>query len=218
MNGIHDMGGMHGFGRVEREIDEPVFHAPWEARLFALRHAMGAWGKWNIDGSRYAREIIPPEDYLRMSYYERWLAGLVTQMVDVGLVSAEEIRSARPARGTNNVTPALAPNAVERVLARSPALRDVPAQPRFRVGDTVITHNINPTGHTRLPRYARAKKGTVVRYHGVHVFPDTSAHGHGEQPQPLYCVRFDARELWGESASRRDGVHLDLWEAYLAAA
>ena len=119
MNGIHDMGGMHGFGPVEREVDEPVFHAAWEARLFAIRHAMGAWGKWNIDGSRYAREIIPPEAYLRMSYYERWLEGLVTQMIETGLVTADEVATARPASGTQRATPALAPNAVERVLSRS---------------------------------------------------------------------------------------------------
>ena len=215
MNGIHDMGGMHGFGPAEREANEPVFHAPWEARLFAIRHAMGAWGKWNIDGSRYAREIIPPLEYLRMSYYERWLAGLVTQMIDAGLVSEDEVRNARPAPGSSKMTPALAPSAVDRVLARSPSLRDVPAEPRFKLGDSVRTHNINPVGHTRLPRYARGKLGTVVRYHGVHVFPDTSAHGLGEQPQPLYGVRFEGTELWGETANRRDAVHLDLWESYL---
>jgi len=217
MNGIHDMGGMHGFGPAAREVDEPVFHAAWEARLFAIRHAMGAWGKWNIDGSRYSREIIAPEEYLRMSYYERWLAGLVTQMVEAGLVTEEEVRSGRPAAGTHKATPALAPNAVERVLARSPAMRDVPIAPRFRPGDAVRTCNLNPAGHTRLPRYARGKTGTIVRYHGVHVFPDTSAHGLGEQPQPLYCVRFEARTLWGESAGARESMHLDLWESYLEA-
>ena len=215
MNGIHDMGGMHGFGPVEREADEPVFHAPWEARLFAIRHAMGAWGKWNIDSSRYAREIIPPAQYLRMSYYERWLEGLVTQMIETGLVTADEAANARPAPGTPRATPALAPSAVERVLSRSPSLRDVPATPRYKPGDRVRTRNLNPTGHTRLPRYARAKIGTIVLYHGVHVFPDTSAHGLGEQPQPLYCARFTAKELWGEAADRPEAVHLDLWESYL---
>ena len=215
MNGIHDMGGMHGFGPVERELDEPVFHADWEARLFAIRHAMGAWGRWNIDGSRYAREIIPPAEYLRMSYYERWLAGLITQMIDVGLVTRDEVESARPTPGTAKATPALAPNAVERVLARSPSLRNVPASPRFKPGDRVSTHNMNPQGHTRLPRYARDKTGTIVRYHGAHVFPDTSAHGQGENPQPLYGVRFEGRELWGEGAGTREAVHLDLWESYL---
>ncbi|RPI45063.1 MAG: nitrile hydratase subunit beta [Betaproteobacteria bacterium] len=215
MNGIHDMGGMHGFGPVEREANEPVFHAGWEARLFAVRHAMGAWGKWNIDGSRYAREIIPPAEYLRMSYYERWLAGLITQMIEVGLVTREEVQNGHPSPGAKKATPALAPDAVDRVLARSPSLRDVPVSPRFKPGDRVRTHNMNPEGHTRLPRYARAKTGTVVRYHGAHVFPDTSAHGRGENPQPLYCVRFEGNELWGDAACAREAVHLDLWESYL---
>ena len=215
MNGIHDMGGMHGFGPAEREVDEPVFHADWEARLFAIRHAMGAWGKWNIDGSRYSREIIPPAEYLRMSYYERWLAGLITQMVEAGLVTRDEVLNGRPAPGAMKATPALKPESVDRVLARSPSLRNVPMAARFKRGEQVHTRNINPQGHTRLPRYARGKVGTIVRYHGVHVFPDTSAHGQGEHPQPLYCVRFEARELWGNAAGAREAVHLDLWESYL---
>ena len=129
MNGVHDMGGMHGFGPVEREADEPVFHAAWEARLFAIRHAMGAWGKWNIDASRYAREIIPPAEYLRMSYYEKWLDGLVTQMIDVGLVTREEVESGRATPGAAKATPPLRPSGVDKVLARSPSLRDTSPLP-----------------------------------------------------------------------------------------
>jgi nitrile hydratase len=215
MNGIHDMGGMHGFGPVTREDNEPVFHAPWEARLFAIRHAMGAWGRWNIDASRYAREIIPAREYLRMSYYERWHAGLVTQMIDTGLVTRQEIESGRAAPGAPTQTPPLRPQDADRVLARSPSLRAVEMPAAFGVGERVRTRNVNPTGHTRLPRYARGKLGVVVRLHGVHVFPDTSAHGGGEQPHHLYGVRFEARELWGEDAARGDAVHLDLWERYL---
>ena len=215
MNGVHDMGGMHGFGPVEREADEPVFHAPWEARLFAIRHAMGAWGKWNIDASRYAREIIPPAEYLRMSYYEKWLDGLVTQMIGAGLVTREEVETGRASPGAAKAKPPLAPGEVEKVLARSPSLRDVPVAAGFSKGDRVRTRNLNPVGHTRLPRYARSKTGTILRDHGVHVFPDTSAHGLGEEPQHLYLVRFEARELWGEAAGERAAVHLDLWESYL---
>jgi nitrile hydratase len=215
MNGIHDMGGMHGFGPIMREENEPVFHAPWEARLFAIRHAMGAWGRWNIDGSRYAREIIPPSGYLRMSYYERWLAGLVTQMVDTGLVTHEEIQTGRPTPGALRRTPPLRPQEADRVLARAPSLRPVEMLAAFAVGERVRARNIQPSGHTRLPRYARGKTGVVVRLHGVHVFPDTSAHGEGEQPHHLYGVRFEARELWGEGAADGDAVHLDLWERYL---
>lgn len=215
MNGIHDMGGMQGFGSVRPEADEPVFHHDWEARLFAIRHALGAWGRWNIDASRYARELIPPAEYLRMSYYERWLAGLLTQLVDVGLVTAEELRSGRPAAGSIPVTPALRPDGLQRLLAGAPAARDVARTPAFRVGDAVRARNVQPGGHTRLPRYVRGRQGTIQRVHGVHVFPDANAHGLGEQPQPLYGVRFAAEQLWGESAGARDAVHLDLWESYL---
>jgi nitrile hydratase beta subunit len=216
MNGVHDMGGMHGLGPIEHERDEPVFHAPWEARVLALTLAVGAWGKWSIDGGRHARELIPGPDYLRMSYYEKWLEGLIRNMTEAGLVSAEEIASGRPASGSAKATPPLKPEAVAGVLAKgTPYTREASAPQRFKPGDRVRTKNINPTGHTRLPRYARARLGTVARHHGVHVFPDTNAHLQGEQPQHLYSVRFAARELWGAEASPRDAVHLDLWESYL---
>jgi nitrile hydratase len=176
---------------------------------------MGAWGRWNIDASRYAREIIAPREYLRMSYYERRLDGLVTQMIDTGLVTREEIEAGRPAPGAARQTPALRPEQADRVLARSPSLRAVELPAAFAQGNRVRARNIQPQGHTRLPRYARGKTGVVVLLHGVHVFPDTSAHGKGEQPHHLYCVRFEARELWGENGAARDAVHLDLWERYL---
>jgi len=214
VNGIHDMGGMQCFGPVEREADEPVFHEAWEARLFAIRHALGAWGKWNIDASRYARELIPPADYLRMSYYERWLAGLLTQLVDVKLVTAEELARGARAAGAVKVEPALRTEGLPRLLAGSPTARNLDIPPAFRVGDHVRARNVQPLGHTRLPRYVRDKRGTIVRDHGIHVFPDTNAHGKGEQPQRLYSVRFDAVELW-EASAARDAVHLDLWESYL---
>lgn len=215
MNGIHDMGGMQCFGAIEREANEPVFHADWEARLFAIRHALGAWGKWNIDASRYARELIAPAEYLRMSYYERWLAGLLTQLVDVGLVTPDELASGKPAAGAAKAEPALRPGGLARLLAGSPAERDVDCPSAFRVGEAVRARNMQPAGHTRLPRYVRGKRGTVVRNHGVHVFPDTNAHGKGEQPQRLYCVRFESAQLWGTSSAAREAVYLDLWESYL---
>ena len=216
MNGIHDMGGMHGFGPIAYERDEPVFHAPWEARVLALNLAMGAWRKWNIDAGRHEIEIIPPAAYLRMSYYEKWLERLVTISIKCRLVTAAEVASGVPAA---KATPALHAAQVTPMLGRgAPANRDVPAAPRFKAGDSVRTRNFQPAGHTRLPRYARAKRGTIVRDHGVHVFPDTNAHFRGEEPQHLYGVRFAAAELWGEGASPRDFIHLDLWEAYLAPA
>ncbi len=215
MNGIHDMGGMHGMGPIELERDEPVFHERWEARVFAMARAMGAWRKWNIDASRYQRELIPAPEYLRMSYYEKWLAGLEQLLVSKGLVSSVELASGRVSAGASKSSPALPADKVPSLLARgSPADRQAGAGPRYAVGQRVRTRNINPYGHTRLPRYARAKQGTIDRIHGVFVFPDTNALFQGEHPQHLYSVRFTAHELWGESATTQDAVYIDLWESY----
>jgi nitrile hydratase len=217
MNGVHDMGGMHGLGPVAPEPDEPVFHARWEARVLALTLAVGAWGRWNIDASRFQRELIPGADYLRMSYYEKWITGLVELMVGAGLVTREEIEAGRPAPGSATAAPRLTADKVAPLLARGgPASRDVAALTRFKAGDAVRARNLNPTGHTRLPRYVRGRLGRIERDHGVHVFPDSNAAGHGEAPQRLYQVRFEARELWGpDAAAVRDAVYLDLWDCYL---
>jgi len=216
MNGVHDMGGMHGMGPIEYERDEPVFHARWEARALALMLAMGAWRKWNIDASRHSRELIPPADYLRMSYYEKWIEGLVELSIKAGLITRAEIESGRPAPGSAKATPPLTAAKVASTLSKGgPSSRDVAVAPRFQVGQRVRARNIHPAGHTRLPRYARGKVGAIDRDHGVHVFPDTNAHFLGEKPQHVYSVRFAARELWGEQASPRDAVYIDLWDDHL---
>ncbi len=216
MNGVHDMGGMHGLGPVAPEPDEPIFHARWEARALALTLAVGAWGRWTLDASRFEREMIPGPDYLRMSYDEKWIAGLRQLMLKHGLVTPEELSDGRPAPGSVRATPPLTADRVAGSLARGGSVeRAIDSAPKFAVGDRVRARNIHPTGHTRLPRYARGHLGEIVRRHGAHVFPDTNAHGAGEQPQHLYQVRFAARELWGEAASARDAVFLDLWEPYL---
>lgn len=215
MNGVHDMGGMHGFGPIEYEKDEPVFHAQWEARVLALNLAVAALGKCSIDYGRHTRERIPPADYLRMSYYEKWLEGLVTATVEIGLATPQEIASGRPARGSAKARPPSA-REIEEVLAKGTRFdRDVAVVPRFALGQRARARNIHPAGHTRLPCYARGKLGTVARDHGVYVFPDSNAHFQGERPQHLYSVRFAARELWGEQASPRDAVYLDLWDEHL---
>ena len=216
MNGVHDMGGMHGMGPIRPENEEPVFHARWEARVYAMVRAMGAWGRWNIDASRHQRELIPPADYLRMSYYEKWLAGLTELLVKRGLVSREELESGRASPATPKAQPALTPEKVPVVTAKgSPANRESHSTALFSAGDAVRTRNIHPEGHTRLPRYARAKRGSIDRIHGVHVFPDSNAAFRGENPQHLYSVRFAAREIWGERAAAQDAVYIDLWESYL---
>jgi len=216
MNSVHDMGGMHGMGRVPLERDEPVFHARWEARVFALNRAVGAWGKWNIDASRHLKEIIPPAEYLRIPYYERFLVGLTELLITSGLVTRAEVESGKPARGSKKARPPLTKGKVTQLVATGvPTSRNTPAAPRFQVGQTIRARNINPTGHTRLPRYARAKLGTIERDHGVFVFPDTNAHFLGENPQHVYSVRFAARELWGEQASPQDAVYVNLWDDHL---
>jgi nitrile hydratase len=216
MNGVHDMGGMHGMGPIQYESNEPVFHEPWEARVFALNRAVRAWGKWTTDASRHAVELIPAPEYLRMSYYEQRLHALIELMVKSGLVTRAEVESGQLAPGSPKAAPALIAGAVPGMVAKGkPASREVLVAPRFTVGERVRARNIHPTGHTRLPRYARGKLGTIHLDHGVHVFPDTNADSLDEKPQHLYSVWFAARELWGEQASGRDAVYLDLWDDYL---
>jgi nitrile hydratase beta subunit len=216
MNGVHDMGGQHGMGPVVHEPDEPVFHAGWEGRVYALTRAMRAWRRWNLDADRHALELLPPRDYFRMSYYERWLTRLEQHVVKYGFVTPEELESGRPAPGSGRETPALTLAMATAWPSRGlPSSRDASVRASFRVGQRVRARNIHPTGHTRLPRYARGKTGVVTRDHGVHAFPDTSAHALGEKRQHVYAVRFTARELWGDDASARDSVQLDLFEDYL---
>jgi nitrile hydratase len=224
MNGIHDFGGMQNFGAVVAEPNEPVFHADWERRVFAMTLAMGAWRRWNLDKSRSVREQMPPLEYLSSSYYEIWLYGLMRLLEETGLLDAEALRHVREAPesatavGRNGPTRegALRPQDVARVIGPSRGTRmDDPVPPRFDVGQAVITRNIHPIGHTRLPRYARGRRGIVDRDHGVFSFPDTNARGDGTRPQHVYSVRFEARELWGPSASARDRVYIDLWDDYL---
>jgi nitrile hydratase subunit beta len=216
VNGVHDMGGMHGMGPIQYEPNEPVFHAEWEGRTLAMALAAGAWRKWNLDAFRHQIEQIPASEYLRMSYYEKWFTAVTGLVLQSGLITPAELESGNPSPGSSKVEPALTPAQVPSMLrAGALAARDVQAAPRFHRGQPIRTCNINPPGHTRLPRYARAKHGTIEHDHGVYVFPDTTAHFAGEKPQHVYSVRFTARELWGEQASSRDSVHLDLWDDYL---
>jgi nitrile hydratase beta subunit len=216
MNGAHDMGGVHGFGAVEPEPNEPVFHAEWERRAFAITVAMGATGEWNIDMSRFARENRSPVDYLGKSYYELWLAGLEQLLAGRGLVSAEELAAGHARGSPRPVGQILAAADVDRVLSRGTAVAREPTAPaRFKPGDRVRARNMHPSGHTRLPRYVRGHVGTIERVRGCHVFPDSNAKGAGENPQWLYAVRFDGRELWGAEGDPKLKVSVDAWEPYL---
>lgn len=216
MNGAQDLGGMQGFGPVAPEPDEPVFHTEWERRVFALTVAMGFTGQWNIDISRHARETLDPAQYLSSSYYQIWLAGLQKLLLRNELVSRDELASGKVTDPAVELKSILAAPEVARMLGRGgPSQREVSSEPAFAIGATVRAKNMNPPGHTRLPRYARGRIGIIDRNHGAHVLPDANAHGQGEQPQWLYSVRFAAEELWGAPDPDGDAVFIDMWESYL---
>jgi nitrile hydratase beta subunit len=216
MNGIHDLGGLQDMGPVKHETDEPVFHAAWEGRVYGINSALRAAGKWNLDAWRHQIELLPPAEYLQMTYYERWLRINEELLLKHGLVTPSELATGAPDPGSAKTTPALTVAAAASRLGRGmPSSHDPNVTPRFKVGQHVRARNINPAGHTRLPRYARGKSGTIGRDHGVYTFPDTNAHFQGQKRQHVYSVRFSARELWGEPVSARDSVHLDLWDDYL---
>jgi nitrile hydratase len=235
MNGVHDMGGMHGFGKVEPEADEPVFHSPWEGRVLAMNRAMGWHRLWTIDAARFARETLPPAVYLASSYYRKWTLGLENQCLRSGLVSGDELAAGRaldPGKPLKALTAAEVPGTLSRgTFDRPPA-----APAKFAPGDRIRTRNVNPPGHTRLPRYARGRSGVIESIRGCHVFPDTAAGqagaGHVDTGQAatgesgggqdaeahwLYTVVFDGRELWGDGADTGLKVSIDAWEPYLEA-
>jgi nitrile hydratase len=215
MNGIHDMGGMHGMGPIEYTKDEMMFHAPWEGRVHAMVSAVRAADKLQL-GLRPPIENIPAADYLRMSYYERFLTSIIEGMVESDLVTRAEIENGRPDRASVGAPLAVSPEGALKALFAVPATRrNLPVAARFQTGQKVRARNINPVTHTRLPRYARGKPGTIERDHGVWVFADTVAYSLGEKPQHVYSVRFSARELWGEQAAPQDAVYLDLYDDYL---
>ena len=219
MNGGQDLGGAHGHGAVIAEPNEPVFHAEWEARTMALVRAMGAAGAFNIDTSRFYREALPPDVYLSSSYYKKWLLGLQDLLVDKGYVALEEVEKGcalketkAPPRGK------FTRDQVERILTRAKYSRPTQAPAKFKPGDRVRARNINPVTHTRLPRYVRGHVGVIELNHGCQVFPDSAATGAGENPQWLYTVVFDGRELWGADADPTVKVSIDAFEPYLEAA
>jgi nitrile hydratase len=219
MNGAHDLGGMHGLGPInpEPEAQEPVFHAAWERRIFGLALAAGFLGQWNIDKSRYARERQHPIDYLRHTYYENWLVGLEKLLLEAGLVTEAELATGKAvalADATIRQRVLQAENVTAVLAQGGPVSRETAAAPRFKPGDSVRAINRHPLGHTREPRYVRGHLGTIHTHHGAHIFPDRNATGSTEGHH-LYSVRFEATDLWGETATGRDAVYVDLWEDYL---
>jgi nitrile hydratase beta subunit len=215
MNGVHDMGGMHGFGKVAPEPNEPPFHADWEGRVLAMQRALRFTGAWNIDMSRFAQERLPAKVYLGASYYQRWALGLERNALEQGLIDADELAAGHALRPAKPVRRVMTKDLMGQAFTRGSFFRPTSAEARFKPGDRVRTKNINPPSHTRLPRYARGHVGLVEAVRGCHVFPDSVAAGGGENPQWLYTVVFDGRELWGESAEPTLKVSVEAFEPYL---
>lgn len=215
MDGIHDLGGMDGFGPVEAEPDEPVFHASWEERTFAMTRATMLLGAWTIDSVRDAGERIPPATYLNISYYERWLANLVSNVVAHGFVGEDELAVGHALRPGALAPRSITEESLSGAMTRPLFTRDTDRPARFHPGDWVRARNIHPTTHTRLPGYIRGHLGVVELVHGCHVFPDALLLGQGEDPQWLYTARFSGTELWGEEGDLALSVSVDVFEPYL---
>lgn len=220
MDGIHDLGGKPGYGRVDRTGENEVFHDRWEALVFAMARAGAMADAWrNVDRFRHAIERIDPTAYLEHGYYGRWLGGIETLLIEAGIVTREEITAKARDLGAKAgdliaARPNPDPDAKGPKPSASGCARHIDREPLFRVGDEVVTSPESQAGHTRLPAYARGKKGRVELFHGGWVYPDSNAHGLGEDPQYLYTVRFDSETLWMSSGF---SVTLDLFEPYLHA-
>jgi nitrile hydratase subunit beta len=216
VNGGQDLGGTIGHGSVAPEPNEPVFHAKWEKRAFALTLAMAMPGAWNIDMSRFARENRDPAEYLSMSYYQLWFAALEAMLKERDLVNDDEIVVGHALNPPKSVKRVLSPGDVAKTLHRGgPTERETNTKPAFKPGDKVRAKTIDPLTHTRLPRYVRGHVGAIERVIGCHVFPDSNASGAGENPHWLYTVRFDGPELWGKGSDPYVKVSVDAWEPYL---
>jgi nitrile hydratase len=216
MDGVHDMGGMDGFGKVEPEANEPVFHNELEGRVLAMNRIIGTLGIWNIDVGRYGIEVLPPHVYLSSSYYKKWFLRLEKLLVEKGFVDADEVAAGRKLHQAKPLASAPFTQAqVEQVTKRGDYGRAPSAPALFKPGDRVRAKNIHPKSHTRLPRYVRGHAGVVERLHGAHVFPDAAVAKGIEEPQWLYTVCFDGRDLWGPESDPALTVSIDAFEPYL---
>jgi nitrile hydratase len=205
VDGVHDLGGIDGFGPADHSPDEPYFAEPWERRAFRL--TIGSLGPLGANGGsfRHSIERMDPAHYLASSYYEHWLTAAATLAVEAGVVTTDELEDRAGGRFP-----------ISRPDRGSARADEVPkTDPRFAIGDRVRVREWHPLGHTRAPRYVQGKRGEVVRVDGAHNVPDIEAHGGGHVLDPTYSVRFTSHELWGEGGTDGECVHVDLWERYL---
>ena len=225
MDGIHDMGGMHGFGPIEIEPDEPVFHAPWEGRVLAICRKLTVPVP---GGMRNNIERLAPAEYLRSSYYEKWLHARIKGLVDAGVITAEELAKKLARYGDDPDAPLPVAADADADSGQQPPTAgpmaiwsgqedsaDAPAPPRFAVGDQVRAKQIYPAGHTRLPRYIRGKIGRVFKTYRPQTLQDAEPVDGASRPQAVYAVKFSGDQLWGAAAEANSCVLLDMWESYL---
>ncbi|MTI11144.1 nitrile hydratase subunit beta [Curvivirga aplysinae] len=217
MNGPHDLGGMHGLGPInpEAEKEEPLFHAEWEKRALGLTLTTGFLGQWNIDISRHARERQHPIDYLSNSYYENWMAGVEKLLVETGLATQEEIETGKMQQPVPQdiQDKRVGPDQVAAILDKGgPCDFPTDQSQTFQIGDRVRVKMMNPTGHTRAPRYVRGHVGEIVEYFGSFIYPDENSKGN-KVADHLYNVKFDGKDIWGPDGDVE--IHVDLWRPYL---
>ena len=215
MNGVHDMGGMHGFGPVVIEENEPVFHAEWEGRIYGMMNLTIGLGYFIVDQVRHSVERMAPASYLSLPYYEKWLVGLTTVLKEKGLVTDAELDGSAPATPLAEPVQAIPPDMVPAILKMVPPPQEARVAPKFAAGDEVVVRNVIKRGHTRVAAYVRGKHGNITRDHGIFYLPDTFAHGQGEHLQHCYAVRFSSKELWGEDGNEGETVYFDLYDDYL---
>ena len=224
MDGIHDLGGKQGFGRIAPQSDEKALPERWQGAVFTIVNTLiGNGTARNVDHFRHAVERIDPRSYLQDGYYGRWLGAAETLLVEAGCLSQQEITERALARGAHPddriaarpASPADDFSGVSGDEDRSTARRAVTQAAQFEPGQRVRTQLHGKSGHTRLPAYARGVEGEIVSCHGAWVYPDTNAHGLGEQPRHLYTVAFSAAELFGEAGEQACEVCIDLFEPYL---
>ncbi|MSO94880.1 MAG: nitrile hydratase subunit beta [Thermoleophilia bacterium] len=221
MNGGQDMGGTHGFGPVVVEKDEAVFQADWERRIFGTQICTRLRGIDTLDEVREGLESMSPAQYLSASYYEKWILALERLLVEKQVLTEDELLArysefaANPSADLpSHPEPSFVEFADRVVRTGGSASREVVKPPSFRAGDIVITRNVHPCRHTRMPRYVRGRRGVIERVYDAFLLPDLNVTG-VEQPEYVYAVALEGRELWGESAEARSRVYIDLWESYL---
>jgi nitrile hydratase subunit beta len=219
MDGVHDMGGMHGFGRVVEPGGELAYHSPWEPRVFAIQMLVGLEGLGAGPGGRPVREEMEPAHYLAASYYERWLYSAEQRLLRKGTIRPGEVEGAMERLAAGASVPEHRDAAMaERIRADLRAVDPMdapPADARFDRGQRVRVKRMHPAGHTRCPRYVRGASGVIEGVRGADRLPDRAVYGGQVEPEPVYSVAFRSQELWGPSEEAPWTVLLDLWDSYL---